>query len=66
VSEPAISNRKVFITISTHDGEVLDQFPICHFRSTEAESEDDCECIGSHATESLLVHRIRRYVEVTL
>jgi hypothetical protein len=66
MSALSVSYRKVMVSITTADGEVLDSFPVCHFRSTEAESEEDAECIGSNATESLLVARIRRYVEVAL
>ena len=52
----------VRISITTTDGEVLDTFDVAHWRA-ECDSEDQ-ESVGSHASEALLMDRIKRYVEV--
>lgn len=52
---------EIRITITTPDGTVLDQFPVCDWRH-ELDA-DDFECTGSTASESVLAQRIRHWVE---
>jgi hypothetical protein len=61
-----MSNR-IKITITTPDGTVLDTFLACHWRTKTSADEDDAdfENFGSPASESLLMHRIRRAAEVS-
>lgn len=51
---------RVKVTITTEDGEVLDQFTVCHWRH-ECD-DDEQENVGSPASESLMAERIRRLV----
>lgn len=53
----------VRVTVSTPDNEVLEDIQVCHWKSEDANSFSDEENVGSHASESLLIDRIRRYVE---
>ncbi len=55
--------KAVRVTVCTLDGEVLDDFHVCHWKSDDAGSFSDEENIGSHASESLLVQRISQYVD---
>jgi hypothetical protein len=61
----------VVVNITTPDGELLDRFPVTHWRYEERYEDikggpdsglEDCECVGSNASQSLLVERIARYV----
>jgi hypothetical protein len=55
-----MKQRVVWVSVTTGDGELLDRFPVCHWR-TELE-DDDQENVGSPAARSLLSERIQRYV----
>jgi len=55
----------VRLTITTPDGDILDQFPVCHWRDQSGLSDDEndnAECVGSPASRALLCERIERYV----
>jgi hypothetical protein len=43
----------------TNDGETIDAFTVSHWKS----DDDADENVGSHASESLLIERIRRYIK---
>lgn len=51
--------RPVKVTICTADGEVLDQFQVMEWRACDVDDEG----VGSMASESLLVHRIKRAMD---
>ena len=55
-----MKKRVIRITITTEDGEVLDQFPVRHWRDDSDDNNE--ENVGSHASESLLAARISRCV----
>lgn len=55
--------KYIRVTVCNPDGEVLEDFHVCHWRSADAMSFSDEENVGSRASESNLVDRIRRYVE---
>jgi hypothetical protein len=52
---------KVKVTITSEDGEVLDDFTVCHWRYDCG--DDDQENIGSRASEALFLDRFRRVVK---
>jgi hypothetical protein len=52
--------NRIKLTISTPDGVVLDQFLVTHWKE---EADLDDEGVGSRASESLLMDRIRRAME---
>ena len=52
---------KIKITISNPDtGEVLDQFIVTNWRECDAEDEG----VGTHASECLLIHRVKASLEM--
>ena len=53
----------VNVTVTAPDGEVLEYFQVCHYKSEDSGSFSDEENVGSHASGSLLVDRIGQYVE---
>lgn len=53
----------VCVTVRAPDGEVLEDFQVCHWRSEDAGSFSDEENVGSRASEALLIDRITQYVE---
>lgn len=58
--EMYLRHKTVKITITTEDGEVMDQFHVSHYR-TETDHDDE-ENVGSRTANGLLAQRIERYV----
>ena len=56
------AHKQIRIAITTMDGELLDQFPVCHWRTETGDDLDDVENVGSAASRSGLIERIERYV----
>jgi hypothetical protein len=56
-------HKAVRVCITTIDGELLDDFIVCHYKSPDSGSFSDEENVGSHASNALLSERIERYVK---
>lgn len=57
---------RLWLTLSDKDGLVVDRFALIHYKEDYDEDwgGDDCENYGSSASESLLLSRIKRGLEV--
>lgn len=68
--KPYPQHKAIKVSITTTDGELIDSFIVTHWQSNPGDLDlsddesDDCECVGSSASECILADRIRRYVEV--
>lgn len=63
-----MKHKVVKVSITTMDGELLDQFAVYHWKADtwpgqKPNTDLDEENVGSHASNSLLAERIERYIE---
>ena len=54
--------KAVWVTISTPEGEILEDFHVIHYKSEE-DVYEDVESVGTVTSEHLLLERFRRYIQ---
>lgn len=72
-----MKHKAVIVAVLSLDGTVIESFPVFHWKTNETglslidaelvaagreDATDDGESVGSHASEALLMDRIRKHV----